>query len=48
MFIGLLTTKMQGEIVLVKILEQIMGQWYAELSYSISWKLQHQLKAHTI
>ena len=35
---GLLTTKMEGKIVLVKILMKTMGQWYAELSYSISWE----------
>ena len=35
---GLLTTKIQGEIVLVKILVKTMAQWYAEPSYPISWE----------
>ena len=36
MFMELSTTKIGGEIVLVKILGKTMGQWYAELSYPIS------------
>ena len=38
MFMGLLTAKMQGEIVLVKILVETMSELYAELSHSINWE----------
>lgn len=34
---GAINNKKGGEIVLVKILLKTMGQWYSQLSYSISW-----------